>query len=95
MCAFVPSTVVSVFGRQMITSIDPTMTPAIIALVIGLIPVANGAGRIFTGWVNDFFGMGFNIRISAASVFVSAELFVDDIVHFLYGEAFNVFLRKE
>ena len=70
---FIPGAIVSVFGRQLVLTIDPSMLPYI-ALIVGAVPVANGIGRIFTGFINDWFGMGFNIRVSALMVFVGSVL---------------------
>ena len=69
-----PGIVIATFGRQLLHSIDGTMLDTVIALILGLVPISNGLGRVFIGFINDWFGMKFNIRFSSTLVFVGSLL---------------------
>lgn len=61
-------------ARNIVQAVDPTIELTTIATIIGLISIFNALGRIFTGFINDWLGLRFNILISDTLVFIMTAL---------------------
>lgn len=61
-------------ARNIVPSVDGSLPLTEIASIVGLISIFNALGRIFTGFLNDWLGLRFNILISDTSVFIATFL---------------------
>ncbi|MBP5242103.1 MAG: MFS transporter [Clostridia bacterium] len=73
-CLMMASVGISGSARNLVQSVSPELELSAIATIVGLISVFNAAGRIFTGFLNDWGGLRFNIIISDTAVVFTTAL---------------------
>ena len=73
-CVTMASMGITSSARNLVQAVAPDTVYGEIAIIVGLISIFNAAGRIITGFLNDWGGLRFNVMISDTSVVVSTAL---------------------
>jgi MFS family permease len=61
-------------ARNLILDVNPALEASMVALAVGILSIGSACGRVFTGFLNDYYGTKTNIRVSAFCVFLSTLL---------------------